>query len=62
MSEQTYEERERQYLIKIIEQAQLDWYNTKRIVDGKVTPRFQDHIADTILANGFSYGNKNQQN
>ena len=55
MSEQTYQEREREYLIKVIADAGKEWYTIKTIVDGEVFPKYHDHIADAILASGFGY-------
>ena len=61
MSEQTYQERERAYLIKLIEDANKEWYKIKRTVDGMVSPRYGDYIADVILAKGFSYKGRSEK-
>lgn len=55
MSEQTYQEREREYLKKVISEADKEWYRIKKVVDGNVTPKYQDHLVDAILSSGFGY-------
>ena len=55
MSEKTYQEREREYLRKVLSEADKEWYRIKKVVDGNVVPRYQEHIVDAILASGFCY-------
>ena len=55
MSEKTYQERERDYLRKVISDADKEWYRIKKVVDGNVFPKYQEHLVDAILASGFGY-------
>ena len=55
MSEKTYQEREREYLRKVLSEADKEWYRIKKVVNGEVSPRYQEHIVDAILASGFGY-------
>ena len=56
MNEKPYSERERDYLIKVVEQANVDWYNVKKTHNERgVVPRYGDYMADRILTAGFAY-------
>lgn len=54
-TEKTYQEREREYLLKVLSDADKEWYRIKKVVAGNVVPKYQEHIADAILASGFGY-------
>ena len=56
MNEKNNKEQERGYLIEVVEQANVDWYNVKKTHNERgVVPRYGDYMADRILAAGFAY-------